>query len=305
MANVLKREKQVAVLNMLLEGASVRSTSRLTGVHVGTILSHMVRIGDGCTTFLDQTMVNLPCERLELDELWAFVAKKQRHMTALDDLSKGDTWTYVAIDATTKLIPCFMTGKRNEAATQAFIAGLKSRLAKRVQITTDGLRMYATAIEDSFGSNNVDYATLVKQYEAEAAGPGRYSPPKVTSTEKTPIFGHPVEELVSTSYVERQNLSIRMGVRRFTRLTNAHSKKLENHGAMISLWFAFYNFVRVHTTLRVTPAMAAGLTDHVWSLAELMDVAEKSQATAETALAMVKTQAGPSMALAIVSRGSS
>ena len=287
MANVLKREKQATVLNMLLEGSSVRSTSRLTGVHVGTILSHMVRIGDACSTFLDQTMSHLSCERLELDELWAFVCKKQRHMTALDDLSKGDTWTWVAIDAETKLIPCFMTGKRNEAAADAFVADLRSRLTKRVQITTDGLKMYATAIRDEFGVDGVDYATLVKQYESEAVGPGRYSPPKITGTAKTPIFGRPIKELVSTSYVERQNLSIRMGVRRFTRLTNAHSKKLENHGAMIALWFAFYNFVRIHTTLRVTPAMAAGLTDHVWSLAELMDAAEKTQAAAKTALVAV------------------
>jgi len=271
MANVLKHDRRVAVLHTLLEGASVRSTERLTGVHRDTILRLMVKVGTGCDVLLDKSMRDLPCERLELDELWAFVGKKQRHVTFDDDMDRvGDTWTYVAIDSDTKLIPTFMTGKRDENSTAAFISDLKGRLRKRVQITTDGLRMYATAIGNEFGMDGVDYATLVKQYEEEPIGPGRYSPPKVTSTQKTPIFGEPVEEFVSTSYVERQNLSIRMGVRRFTRLTNAHSKKIENHRAMISLWFAFYNFVRVHGTLRVTPAMAAGLSDRVWTLSELM-----------------------------------
>jgi IS1 family transposase len=272
-ANVLKPEKQVQALHTLLEGASVRSTERLLHIHRDTILRLMVKVGTGCAALLDDTMRDLPCKHLELDELWAFVGCKAKHVNpAIHDVHRmGDQWTYVAIDNESKLVPCFMTGKRNEATTAAFVQDLRDRLRNRVQITTDGLKMYVTAIEGAFGTHGVDFATLVKQYETEEAGPGRYSPPKVTGSEKTPVLGYPVEEEVCTSIVERSNLSTRMSVRRFTRLTNAHSKKLENHGAMVSLWFAYYDYVRVHGSLRVTPAMAAGLTDHVWTLAELME----------------------------------
>jgi IS1 family transposase len=274
MSNVLPRSKQLAVLSSLVEGVSVRGTERLTGVSREAILSLLVRVGAGCAALLDETMRDLPCERLEIDELWAFVGKKQRHVKDTDDASLvGDTWTYVAIDATTKLVPCFLTGKRNAETTNTFIADLAARLRYRVQISTDGLRMYVDAIGGAFADRGVDYAQIVKEYEAEAAGPGRYSPPKVTATAKTPIFGAPISELVSTSYVERQNLTMRMQIRRFTRLTNAHSKKLENHGAAISLHFAHYNFARIHSTLRCTPAMAAGIASTVWSMDELLDAA--------------------------------
>jgi IS1 family transposase len=273
MSNVLPRSKQIAVLSALVEGVSVRGTSRLVGVTVETILKLLVAVGAGCAALLDETMRDLPCERLEIDELWAFVGKKQRHVRDDEDSSRvGDTWTYVAIDAKTKLVPCFFTGKRNVETTNAFISDLASRLRYRVQISTDGLRMYADAIGSAFASG-VDYAQIVKEYESEAAGPGRYSPPKVTATIKTPIFGAPVEELVSTSFVERQNLTMRMQIRRFTRLTNAHSKKLENHGAAVALHFAHYNFARIHSSLRVTPAMAAGIVSTVWSMDELLDAA--------------------------------
>jgi IS1 family transposase len=273
MANVLPRSKQIEVLRSLVEGVSVRGTERLTGVSRPTILALLVRMGEGCAALLNDRMRDLPCKRLELDELWAFVQKKQRHVRDDEDGSRvGDTWTYVAIDAETKLIPCFMTGKRNAETTDAFISDLASRLRYRVQISTDGLRMYADAIGDAFASG-VDYGTIVKEYEAEAAGPGRYSPPKVKATEKTPIYGSPVEELVSTSFVERQNLTMRMQIRRFTRLTNAHSKKLENHGAAVALHFAHYNFCRIHSSLRVTPAMAAGIETTVWGIDQLMDAA--------------------------------
>jgi IS1 family transposase len=271
MANVLPRSKQLAVLSALVEGVSVRGTERLTGVSRKAILSLLVRVGNGCAALLNERMRDLPCERLEIDELWSFVQKKQRHVKEGDPASFGDTWTYVAIDAETKLVPCFLTGKRNVETTNAFIADLASRLRYRVQISTDGLRMYADAIRSAFAA--VDYATIVKEYESEPAGAGRYSPPKVTATAKTPIFGSPVEELVSTSYVERQNLTMRMQIRRFTRLTNAHSKKLENHGAAVALHFAHYNFVRIHSSLRCTPAMAAGLTSTVWGMDELLDAA--------------------------------
>ncbi len=273
MSNVLPKSKQVAVLSALVEGVSVRGTERMTGVNRETVLNLLVRVGNGCAALLDQRMRDLPCSRLEIDELWSFIGKKQRHVTESDDASRvGDAWTYVAIDADTKLVPAFLTGKRTVVTTNAFISDLASRLRNRVQISTDGMRMYASAIGASFPTG-VDYAQIVKEYEADPAGAGRYSPPKVTGTEKTPIFGAPVEELVSTSFVERQNLTMRMQIRRFTRLTNAHSKKLENHGAAIALHFAHYNFARIHSTLRVTPVMAAGLTSAVWSMDDLLDAA--------------------------------
>jgi len=272
MANALPRSKQIAVLSCLVEGTSVRSAERLTGVHRDTILRLMVRVGNGCSALLDETMRELPCTRLELDELWAFIQKKQRRVTAFDDPSLGDCWTYVAIDSDTKLVPMFMVGKRDQSTTDAFVADLASRLANKVQISTDGLRLYVAPIVESFG-DQVDYAQIVKEFEAEPIGPGRYSPPRVTGTSKTPIVGEPVSELVSTSMVECQNRTVRMENRRFTRLTNAHSKKFENHVASIALHFAHYNFVRRHSTIRCTPAMAAGVSPTMWSMGELVDAA--------------------------------
>lgn len=272
MANNLPREKQIAVVNALVEGCSIRSTERMTGVNRETIGTLLVRVGNGCADLLNEKMVDLDCDRLEIDELWAFVGKKQRHVTAEDDKSRvGDTWTFVAVDADTKLVPAFLVGKRDAACTHAFIADVARRLQGRVQISTDGLRSYIDAIGHQFGAGGVDYAQLHKTYEAEPTGPGRYSPPKVIEVEKTPIFGAPDEDLVSTSYVERQNLTVRMGVRRYTRLTNAFSKKIENHVAATALHFAHYNFVRRHTTLRVSPAMAAGVAETLWSTGELLE----------------------------------
>lgn len=274
MANVLRTEKKLAVIAALVEGCSVRSTERLTGVHRDTIIKLLVRVGTGCAALLDERMIDLNCERLELDELWSFVGKKQRHVTAADDARHvGDTWTYVAIDATSKLIPSFLVGKRDAMNTNAFVSDVAARLRNRVQISTDGLRMYVEAINAAFGEN-VDYAQVVKTYEADAIGPGRYSPPKVASTEKTPIVGEPISEYVSTSYVERSNLSMRMGMRRFTRLTNAFSKKFENHCAAVALYVAHYNFVRTHRSLRVTPAVAAGVEAGGWDLDELLAATE-------------------------------
>lgn len=273
MANVLPRSKQVAIISALAEGCSIRSVERMTGVYKQAITSLLVRVGEGCSVLLDETMRDLPCERLEIDELWAFVGKKQRNVRRSDDAARvGDQWTYLATDAETKLIPTFMVGKRDAATTNAFIADVAKRLRKRVQISTDGLRLYVNAIADAFG-DDVDFAQIVKTYEAEAAGPGRYSPPRVTATEKTPIIGSPVAELVSTSYAERANLSVRMSSRRYTRLTNAHSKKLENHVAATALFVAHFNFARRHTTTRVSPAMAAGVATTLWSVEDLVSAA--------------------------------
>ena len=270
MANHLPRPKQLAILQALTEGCSVRSTERMVGVSRETVLSLLVRVGRGCAVLLDKMMRNLTCERLELDEIWSYVHTKQRHLHDASDATHGDRWVFVAIDADTKLIPCFRVGDRDAATTRAFVEDLAGRLTNRVQISADGFGPYVNAIEDAFGAD-VDFGTVLKEYEAEPLGPGRYSPPHVTKVTKTVVTGDPNVALISTSYVERQNLTIRMRTRRFTRLTNAFSKKLENHGAAVALHMAAYNLVTVHQTLRVTPAMAANVTQNVWSMEELLD----------------------------------
>ena len=270
MANVLPKAKQVAVLNALVEGVSVRATERMLDVSRETVLSLLVRVGEGCAALHDKTMRELRCSHVECDEIWGYVQKKQRHVTERDTAEVGDTWTFVAIDADSKLVPSYLVGKRDTETTRAFVADLASRMWNRVQISTDGLGLYVDAIERSFGVE-IDYAQVVKSYEAEATGPGRYSPPKVSAVEKHPVIGNPDMRMASTSYVERQNLTMRMGIRRMTRLTNAFSKKLRNHRAATALHFAHYNFVRRHQTTRVTPAMAAGVTNEMWSMEQLLD----------------------------------
>jgi IS1 family transposase len=273
MANVLSHEKQTAVIHALVEGASVRSVERLTGVHRDTILRLMVRVGSGCADLLDERMRDLTCRRLELDELWSFIAKKQRHVRIDDDPSCGDVWTYIALDPETKLVPSFLVGKRDMGNTSAFVSDLASRLRYRVQLSSDAMPAYKDAIGRAFAASGVDYAALVKTYEAEPTGAGRYSPPRVTSIEKIPVFGEPVAELVCTSYVENKNLHLRMGVRRYTRLVNSHSKKLANHIAMTALHFGFYNFVKMHSGIRCTPAMAAGVEPTMWTMDRLVEEA--------------------------------
>ncbi len=274
MANALARSTQVAVINALVEGCSMRSVERMTNVNRETVGTLLLRVGDGCAALLDETMRDLSCKRLELDELWAFIGKKQRHVKDTDNAARvGDMWTWVALDAETKLVPSFLVAKRDAASASAFVHDLADRLRYRVQITTDGLRAYVDPVGDAFADRGVDYAQLFKSYEIEPAGSGRYSPPKVTGIERIPVFGEPVEELVSTSYVERQNLTVRMGVRRYTRLTNAFSKKLENHVAATALHFAHYNFVRRHQTIRTSPAMAAGVARTLWSTDDLVAAA--------------------------------
>lgn len=273
MANVLKRDKKIAAISMLLEGSSVRSTERLTGVHRDTILRLMVRVGDACARFSNETLINLDCKRIEVDEIWAFVAKKNKNVRDSDPWSKvGDQYTFVALDAETKLIPSYKVGKRTYFTTQAFIDDLASRLRNRVQISSDAFPAYVHTIETAFG-RNVDYGRVVKEYAETSAGRGRYSPPRVVSMEKDDLIGFPDMELVSTSYVERSNLSIRMHCRRLTRLTNGFSKKLENFKASMDLYFAFYNFVRFHSTIRATPAMEAGVLPSALTVGDLVDMA--------------------------------
>jgi IS1 family transposase len=274
--NKLQIDRQAAVISSLIEGCSIRSTERMTGVHRDTIMRLLTKVGDGCEVIMDQFMRHLPCENIQVDEIWGYVGKKQRHITKHDNpLTTGDMWTFVALDRDTKLVPAYRVGKRTAKNTQAFMIDLAQRLENRVQLSSDALRHYVEATERAFGGY-VDYAQIVKAYEAEPIGPGRYSPPNVVSTTSTRINGHPDLSKVSTSHVERQNLTMRMSMRRFTRLTNAFSKKLENMKAAVALHFVHYNFVRVHKTLKVTPAMEAGIVNDLWSVHDLLRVAERS-----------------------------
>jgi IS1 family transposase len=274
MANVLPRDKQAAVISAIVEGVSVRSIERMTGVHRDTIVRLMVKVGQACEALLDKLMVDLPCAEIEVDEIWGYVAKKQRHVTGDDDATQvGDTWTFVAIDPETKVIPSFRTGKRDTENTQAFIADLARRLRNRVQIYSDAFPLYAEAIDRAFDCQ-VDYAQVIKSYESEPAGSGRYSPPKVTEIDKRAIIGDPDLDIASTSIVERSNLSIRMSNRRMTRLTNAFSKKRENFDAAIALHYAYYNFCKRHSTIRCTPAMEAGIESSQWTVADIVEMTE-------------------------------
>lgn len=268
--NQLSIERQSQIIGCLVEGNSIRSTERMTNTHRDTIMRLMVSVGERCEDLMNKKMINLPCRHIQVDEIWTFVQKKQRHMSIDDDpLRTGDQWTFVAFDPQTKIVPTYLVGKRDIKTATAFIRNLSERLTNRVQISSDALRAYVEATEKVFGGN-VDYGQIVKIYEAEPVNPGRYSPPHVVSTEKTVISGSPDQRHISTSLVERQNLTMRMSMRRFTRLTNAFSKKVENLRAAVSLHFAYYNFVRVHSSLRVTPAMEANITDRIWTIEDLI-----------------------------------
>jgi IS1 family transposase len=271
--NILKSEKQEMVIGGLVEGASIRSIERMTGVHRDTIMRLMLKVGNTCEKIMDTTMHNLTCKDIEVDEVWSFVGKKQRHVGLNDDPNKvGDFYTFIALDSETKLIPVYKVGKRDLPTAQAFISDLSSRLSNRIQLSSDKLKAYAEAVETVFGAN-IDYGQIVKSYEAEPIGPGRYSPPKVISVLKEYIMGNPDFNKICTSFVERQNLTVRMQMRRFTRLTNAFSKKLKNLKAAVALHFAHYNFVRIHSTIRMTPAMAAGVTPNLWTVKNLIEMA--------------------------------
>jgi IS1 family transposase len=268
--NRLSIEKRAAILGMLVEGNSLRATSRLADVSINTVTKLLVDLGAACSAHHDEHVRNLRLRYIQCDEIWAFCYAKDKNVP--EDkrgiFGYGDVWTWVAIDAETKLVPSFMIGTRGAQTAKAFMDDLASRLANRVQLTTDGHRVYLQAIEDAFG-DDVDYAMLVKLYGNDGESEKRYSPAECIGCREIGITGHPDPKHISTSFVERQNLTMRMNMRRFTRLTNAFSKKVENHVAMVAIHFMHYNFARIHKSLRVTPAMAAGITDHVWSLEEI------------------------------------
>ena len=270
MANVLNTDKQIAIIGALTEGSSIRSIERMTGVHRDTIMRLGVRVGQGCTALMDEKMVNLPCQRLEVDEIWGFVGKKERNVKMGEGHEVGYVWTWCAIDADTKLVPAFKCGNRDTATATAFAQDLAARLAYRVQLTSDGFHGYAKAVEASFGQN-VDYGQIVKVYGTMAFGERKYSTNGVLSSYKTAMTGAPDADLISTSYGERLNATTRLHMRRLTRLTLAFSKKRENFEAAVGLHFAFYNFVKKHTTVKTTPAVAAGVTNRQWSIGELLE----------------------------------
>jgi IS1 family transposase len=274
-ANVLPRDKQITVIAALAEGSSIRSIERMTGINRNTIMNLGVRVGQGCAALLDYKMRDLSCHYLQFDELWGFIGKKEKHRMPTEDPTLGDVWTFCAIDAETKLVPSFRVGKRDGITANAFVSDVASRLKNRPQISTDGLRSYVEAVENAFGMN-VDYGMIIKNYGAEAGHhhqERRYSAPEIVFSEKQHVVGHPNMDLVSTSYVERLNATTRLHMRRLTRLTHAFSKKLENFEAAVALHFAYYNLVRTHGSLKMTPAMAAGVEKSFWTVGDLVEAA--------------------------------
>lgn len=274
--NILSIDKRALIFQHLIEGCSMRSTTRLTGAAKKTVERLLVSAGTGCAELLDRLMVDLSCKRLECDEIWSFCYAKEKNVPTKVRGKKhaGDTWLWVAIDPDTKLIPSWRVGSRNATDAYWFMHDVAKRLKSRVQLTCDGHAAYLEAVESAFGSE-VDFAQLIKLYgnELTTGAETRYSPAACVGSRKIRVSGSPIEELVSTSICERSNLTIRMSSRRFTRLTNGFSKKVENHGHACAMHFAYYNLCRIHSTIRVTPAMEAGVSDHVWSVEELIEKA--------------------------------
>lgn len=275
--NKMPVAKRAAIIRALVEGNSIRATARLTGTAKATVLKLLVELGEFCSAYQFYKLTNLPTKRVEVDEIWAFVGAKEKNATKD---GQGDIWTFTALDADSKLMISWMVGQRRSDDARSFMKDVARRLANRVQLTTDGHNMYIGAVEYAFKWNGADFAQLVKEYgpSSEPDAARKYSPAECTGAHKEWVMGNPDMDLVSTSYVERSNLTIRMGQRRFTRLTNAFSKKAENHAHAVSLFFMHYNFCRAHQTLtkanggiKTTPAMASGLTDHVWTVEEILE----------------------------------
>jgi len=277
--NKLSLERKTQVIKVLCEGNSIRSTARITGTAINTVVKLLREVGAACLDYQDKAMHNLTCKKLQCDEIWSFVYAKDKNVPEehYGEFGYGDVWTFTAIDADTKLVPAWLVGLRNVGCAFAFASGLKTRLANRVQLTTDGHSMYLEAMEHAFGAD-IDYGMLVKLYGKQPEGEKHYSPAKCISAHRQTVQGKPDYEAISTSFVERQNLTMRMGMRRFTRLTNAFSKKLENHEYALALYFMHYNFARSHKTLSNPypkgPAIAAGLTNHIWTVEEIVKLAE-------------------------------
>jgi IS1 family transposase len=277
--NKLTREKRTQILHMLCEGNSIRSIERMTGCSKNTISKLLVSAGKACAEYHDARVRNVKAARIQADEIWSFTYAKQKNLARAKaaPADAGDTWTWTALDADSKLIVSYLVGGRDSEYAMAFMDDVASRLANRVQLTTDGHRAYLEAVEDAFGAD-VDYAQLVKLYgEAPESMKGKYSPAVCIGAREQRIEGKPVREDVSTSYVERQNLTMRMHMRRFTRLTNGFSKKVENHAYAVALHMMYYNFVKVHSSLRMSPAMAAGVSDRLWEMSDIVKLVEDAE----------------------------
>jgi len=276
--NKLPLAKRVQILAMLCEGSSMRSISRVVDVSINTVTKLLIDAGETCLELHDELVRDVKGSKVQCDEIWSFCYSKQRNVETAKAAPEeaGDVWTWTAIDADTKLIVSYFVGDRSGQSAIAMMDDLRSRLANRVQLTTDGHKAYLEAVEGAFGGD-VDYAQLIKMYGPTPTPAGRYSPAECTGIKKVRVEGDPDRKHVSTSYVERQNMTMRMSMRRFTRLTNAFSKKLDNHIHALALYFAFYNFCRIHKTLKVSPAMAAGITDKLWSLEDIADRIEATQ----------------------------
>jgi IS1 family transposase len=274
MANELKTEQKAQAVSLLCEGNSIRSIERITGIHRDTVMRLGVRVGDACAKIQDEKMRGLNCKNVEVDEIWGFIGAKRKNAQATGNY--GDVWTFIALDADTKIIPSFVVGKRDAYHAKMFVADLAERMAGRIQLSSDSLNAYGDAVERGFGSE-VDYGQISKTYSltplGKAALPAavRYSPAEVIKVEKTVVNGMPDVNLISTSHVEKQNHTLRMHCRRLTRLTNAFSKKFENFQAAVALNFAYYNFVKTHGAIRMTPAQAAGVENSAWTVAELVE----------------------------------
>jgi len=271
--NKIDNKKKVQVVAALVEGNSIRATVRMTGVSKNTIVKLLADLGAACAEYQDKAFRNLTCRKIQCDEIWSFVGAKAKNVPEdrREEFGYGDVWTWVSMDAETKLVPCWLVGPRNTEAAMEFIHDLASRLANKVQLTTDGHRPYLEAVESAFGGD-IDYAQLVKIYGASPSKQDqiKYSPADCLGAKKIVVSGNPKKSDVSTSYIERQNLTMRMSMRRFTRLTNGFSKKVENHAHAIALHYMYYNFVRLHKSLRCTPAMAAGVTSNLWSIEDIV-----------------------------------
>lgn len=279
--------RRAQILGLMVEGMSIRAISRTTGASKNTITKLLVEAGEACSAYMDTAFRGLTSKRIQVDEIWSFVYAKERSVATAKAAPEdaGDVWTWTANDADTKLIPSFLVGSRTVECAEIFLDDMRSRLANRVQLTSDGLRAYLDTVERVFGGE-VDYAMLVKIYgqpEGRTPQERRYSPPQCVGAKKEGRVGNPDMNHVSTSYVERANLSIRMGLRRFTRLTNAFSKKVENHAHALAIYFMHYNFVRIHTSLRVAPAMAAGVSKALWSLEDMVRMVDDWEAAQNAA----------------------
>jgi len=277
--NRLSSEQRTAVLNCLIEGCSIRSTVRMTGVAKKTVMRLLVEVGAVCAAYQDRAFRNLSCQRIQVDELWAFIGCKQKNVTfqiKATNPDAGDIWLWVAIDAETKLVPSWMLGDRDATAAMTFMLDLARRLSNRVQLTSDGHRAYLQAVDWAF-SGDIDHAMLVKLYGADRPEEARYSPAVCVGCKSNVVTGNPDPAHLATSFAERQNLSVRMSIRRYTRLTNAFSRKLDNHAAAVALYYFAYNFIKTHRTLRVSPAMAAGVTNRLWEVPDLVALLEESE----------------------------